>query len=164
MKKTFKKSLSIFLAAVMAITVIPATTYAMEEFENDYEFSADEVSIEYEIESKRTENSKTYLTDDGGYYQVSAAVPIHNNIDGQWEEIEEIDNHIETIADAESAISEIAAYSVSNPSETGFYESETLIMYTNGVDTNPMKIAGFNKTVNGIDSCIYVKPSIITDK
>ena len=49
MKKTFKKSLSFFLAMVMAITVIPATTYAMEEFENDYEFSADEVSIEYEL-------------------------------------------------------------------------------------------------------------------
>ena len=50
MKKTFKKSISVFLAVVMAITVIPATTYAMEEFENDYEFSADEVSIKYEIQ------------------------------------------------------------------------------------------------------------------
>lgn len=164
MKKTFKKSLSVFLAVVMAITVIPATTYAMEEFENDYEFSADEVSIKYEIESKRTENSKTYMTEDGGYYQVSAAVPIHNNIDGQWEEIEEIDNHIETIADAENAVSEIAAYSVSNPTETGFYESETLTLFSNGIDENPMRIASSNKTENGIRSCIYVKPNIITDK
>lgn len=164
MNKNIKRFISVFLSVVMVITVIPATTYAMEEFENDYEFSADEVSIEYEIESKRTENSKTYMTEDGGYYQVSAAVPIHNNVDGQWEEIEEIDNNIETIADAENAISEIATYSVSNPTETGFFESETLTMYTNGVDTNPMKIAGSNKTVNGIDSCIYVKPSIITDK
>lgn len=164
MKKKLKKSLSVFLAVVMAITVIPATTYAMEEFENDYEFSADEVSIEYEIESKRTENSKTYMTDDGGYYQVSTAVPIHNEVNGKWEEISEINTKIETVEDAENAVSEIAAYSVSNPTETGFYESETLTMYTNGVDTNPMKIAGFNKTVNGIDSCIYVKPSIITDK
>lgn len=164
MKNNFKKFISVFLSVVMAITVIPATTYAMEEFENDYEFSPDEVSIEYEIESKRTENSKTYMTDDGGYYQVSAAVPIHEEVNGEWEEISEIDNNIETIADAENTISEIAAYSVSNPAETGFYESETLTMYTNGVDTNPMKIAGFNKTVNGIDSCIYVKPSIITDK
>ena len=164
MKKTFKKSISLFLAMVMAITVIPSTTYAMEEFENDYEFSADEVSVEYEIESKRTENSKTYLTEDGGYYQVSAAVPIHNNVNGQWKETSEIDNNIDTVADAENAVSEIAAHSVSNPAETGFYESETLTMYTNGVDTNPMKIAGSNKTVNGIDSCIYVKPSIITDK
>lgn len=71
----------------MAVTVIPTTTYAMEEFENDYEFSPDEVSIEYEIESKRTENSKTYLTKDGGYYQVSAAVPIHEDLDGKWETI-----------------------------------------------------------------------------
>lgn len=105
----------------MAITVIPATTYAMEEFENDYEFSADEVSIKYEIESKRTENSKTYMTEDGGYYQVSAAVPIHNNVNGQWQEISEIDNNIDTISDAENAVSEIAAYSVSNPTETGLY-------------------------------------------
>lgn len=164
MKTNFKKFISVFLSVVMAITVIPATTYAMEEFENDYEFSPDEVSIEYEIENKRTENSKTYMTDDGGYYQVSAAVPIHEEVNGEWKEISEIDNNIETIADAENAINEIATYSVSNPSETGFYESETLTMYTNGVDTNPMKIAGFNKTVNGIDSCIYVKPSIITDK
>lgn len=91
----------------MAITVIPATTYAMEEFENDYEFSADEVSIKYEIESKRTENSKTYMTEDGGYYQVSAAVPIHNNVNGQWQEISEIDNNIDTISDAENAVSEL---------------------------------------------------------
>lgn len=164
MKKTLKKSISLFLAMVMAITVIPSTTYAMEEFENDYEFSADEVSIEYEIESKRTENSKTYLTDDGGYYQVSAAVPIHNNVNGQWKEISEIDNNIDTVADAENAVSEIAAYSVSNPTKTGFYESETLTLFSNGIDENPMRIASSNKTENGIRSCIYVKPSIITDK
>ncbi len=72
MKKKLKKSLSVFLAVVMAITVIPATTYAMEEFENDYEFSADEVSIKYEIESKRTENSKTY---DRGRRILSSIMP-----------------------------------------------------------------------------------------
>ena len=164
MKKTFKKFISAFLAVVMAVTVIPTTTYAMEEFENDYEFSPDEVSIEYEIESKRTENSKTYLTEDGGYYQVSAAVPIHEDVDGEWEEISEIDNNIETVADAENAISEIATYSVSNPTNTGFYDSETLTLFSNGADVNPMKIAGSNKTANGINSCIYIKPSIITDK
>lgn len=164
MKKNLKKFISVFLSVVMAITVIPATTYAMEGFENDYEFSPDEVSIEYEIESKRTENSKTYMTDDGGYYQVSAAVPIHEEVNGEWEEISEINNNIETIADAENTINEIAAYSVSNPAETGFYESETLTMYTNGIDENTMRIAGSGKTENGIRSCIYVKPSIITDK
>lgn len=164
MKKNFKKFISVFLSVVMAITVIPATTYAMEEFENDYEFSPDEVSIEYEIESKRTENSKTYMTDNGGYYQVSAAVPIHEEVNGEWEEISKIDNNIETIADAENTISEIATYSVSNPTNTGFFDSETLVLYSNGENTNPMKIAGVNATQNGIKSCIYVKPSIITDK
>lgn len=164
MKKYFKRFFSAFLSVVMAITVIPVTTYAMEEYENDYEFSADEVSIEYEIESKRTENSKTYMTDDGGYYQVSSAVPIHNNVNGEWEEISEIDKNIETIKDAEKAISEYAKYSISAPTNTGFYDSETLTLYSNGADINPMRIAGGNKTGNGINSCIYVKPTIITDK
>lgn len=164
MKKNFKRFFSAFLSVVMAITVIPVTTYAMEEFENDYEFLADEVSIEYEIESKRTENSKTYMTDDGGYYQVSTAVPIHNNVNGEWEEISEIDKNIETIEDAEKAISEYAVYSISDSANTGFYDSETLTLYSNGADVNPMRIAGVNKTENGINSCIYVKPTIITDK
>ena len=164
MRKNLKRFMSIFLSTAMAVTIIPSTTYAMEEIKNDYEFSSDNVSIEYEIESKRTENSKTYMTDDGGYYQVSADVPIHNKVNGKWEEISEIDKSIKTAEDAENAVSEIATQSVSNPTETGFYESETLTMYTNGAEKNPMKIAGFNKTSNGIDSCIYVKPNIITDK
>ncbi len=164
MKKNLKKFISVFLSVVMVITIIPATTYAMEEFENDYEFSPDEISIEYEIESKRTENSKTYMTNDGGYYQVSAAVPIHQEVNGEWEEISEIDNNIETIADAENAISEFAAYSVSNPTNTGFYDSETLTLYSNGIDVNPFKIAGVNATKNEIRSCIYVKPNITTNK
>ena len=83
MKKNLKRFMSIFLSTAMAVTIIPSTTYAMEEFKNDYEFSPDNVSIEYEIESKRTENSKTYMTDDGGYYQVSADVPIHNKVNGK---------------------------------------------------------------------------------
>ena len=164
MRKSLKRFISVFLSTAMAVTIIPSTTYAMEEFKNDYEFSPDNVSIEYEIESKRTENSKTYMTDDGGYYQVSADIPIHNKVNGKWEEISEIDKNIKTAEDAENAVSEIATQSVSNPTETGFYESETLTMYTNGTEKSPMKIAGFNKTSNGIDSCIYVKPNIITDK
>lgn len=49
MKRKLKKYISVFLSVVMAVTVIPSTTYAMEEFENDYEFSAEDVSIEYEV-------------------------------------------------------------------------------------------------------------------
>lgn len=163
MKKNLKRFMSIFLSTAMAVTIIPSTTYAMEEFKNDYEFSPDNVSIEYEIESKRTENSKTYMTDDGGYYQVSADVPIHNKVNGKWEEISEINKNIKTAEDSENAVSEIATQSVSNPTETGFYESETLTMYTNG-DAEHMKIAGIDALKSDFNSCIYVKPNIITDK
>ena len=163
MKKNLKRFMSIFLSTAMAVTIIPSTTYAMEEFKNDYEFSPDNVSIEYEIESKRTENSKTYMTDDGGYYQISAGVPIHNKVDGKWEEISEVDKNIKTAEDAENTVGEIATQSVSNPTKTGFYESEALTMYTNG-DTKHMKIAGIDALKSDFNSCIYVKPNIITDK
>lgn len=163
MKKNLKRFMSIFLSTAMAVTIIPSTTYAMEEFKNDYEFSPDNVSIEYEIESKRTENSKTYMTDDGGYYQVSADVPIHNKVNGKWEEISEVDKSIKTAEDAENTVSEIATQSVSNPTKTGFYESEALTMYTNG-DAEHMKIAGIDALNSDFNSCIYVKPNIITDK
>lgn len=39
MKKNLKRFMSIFLSTAMAVTIIPSTTYAMEEFKNDYEFS-----------------------------------------------------------------------------------------------------------------------------
>lgn len=163
MKKNLKRFMSIFLSTAMAVTIIPSTTYAMEEFKNDYEFSPDNVSIEYEIESKRTENSKTYMTDDGGYYQISAGVPIHNKVDGKWEEISEIDKNIKTAEDAENEVSKIAAYSSTDSAKVGFYESEALTMYTNG-DTKHMKIAGIDALKSDFNSCIYVKPNIITDK
>lgn len=163
MKKSLKRFMSIFLSTAMAVTIIPSTTYAMEEFKNDYEFSPDNVSIEYEIESKRTENSKTYMTDDGGYYQISAGVPIHNKVDGKWEEISEIDKNIKTAEDAENEVSKIAAYSSTDSAKVGFYESKALTMYTNG-DTKHMKIAGIDALKSDFNSCIYVKPNIITDK
>lgn len=49
MRKNLKRFMSIFLSTAMAVTIIPSTTYAMEEIKNDYEFSSDNVSIEYEI-------------------------------------------------------------------------------------------------------------------
>lgn len=163
MKRRLKKYISVFLSVVMAITVIPTTSYAMEESENDYEFLPDEASIEYEIESKRTKNSKTYVTDDGAYYQVSSAVPIHEEINGEWENITDVNEDVETIEDADELISALADYSQETSNETGFYEDEPLALYTNGT-SNPLKIAGSSCTDNGIKSCIYVKPNIISNK
>lgn len=167
MKKNFKKYLSIFLSVIMIITAMPVGVYAQDEEDIINETSTEnieDVKVEYEVESKRTENSKTYLTEDGGYYQVSAAVPIHEEVNGEWEEIAEVDENIEDIADAQTLVSEIAAYAETGSNNTsGFYEDETLSLYTNG-STNPFKIAGRARTDNGIKSCIYVKPSIISDK
>lgn len=167
MKKKVLKVISLFLCVVMLTTIMPVGAYAQDEEDIINEASSEnieDVKVEYEVESKRTENSKTYLTEDGGYYQVSAAVPIHEEVNGEWEEIADVDEDIENVADAQSAVSEIAAYSDVDSNEgNGFYESEALTLYTNG-STNPMRIAGSSKTDNHIKSCVYVKPNIISNK
>ncbi len=163
MKKIFKKIISVFLSATMIITVSPVTTLAMEDVENNHEISTENISIEQEIESKRTENSKTYLTKDGGYYQISAAIPIHKAVNDKWIDISKVSKNVETVADAQSVVSELAEYAdLNSNSENGFYETETLTMCTNGPE-QPFKIAGraYN---NGVRSCVYVEPNIITDK
>jgi len=167
MKKKLIKIVSLFLSVIMLTTVMPAGVYAQEEEEVENTASSEnveDVGVEYEIESKRTENSKTYLTENGGYYQVSSAVPIHEEVNGEWEEIEKVNENVKTVADAKSVVSEIATYSETrSTSESGFYEDEALTLYTNG-STNPIKIAGKNKTDSGIRSCVYIKPTILTDK
>ena len=59
MRKNLKRFISVFLSIVMAVTIMPSATYAMEEYKSDYKFSSKDITIEYEIENKRTENSKS---------------------------------------------------------------------------------------------------------
>lgn len=163
MKKNFKKLISIFLSVVMVITFIPTTTYAMEEFENDYEFSAEDVSIEYEVESKRTENSKTYLTEDGGYYQVSSAVPIHEEINGEWENMIDVDENVETSEDAEELVRELASsYSVTNEYPTGIKDENS----NQNFYGYPYLEDGMKKidSTNDYNRCVYITPSIVSEK
>lgn len=166
MKKNFKKLISVFLSVVMVITVIPATSYAMEDSENDYEFSAEEVSIEYEVESKRTENSKTYLTEDGGYYQVSTAVPIHKEVCGEWQDIESVDTPvIETSTDATNFVTMLASRSYSsstNNNNIGISDNETLTMYSFPITEYNTKY--LQKTDVNTETHIYVKPNLLSEK
>ena len=109
----------------MAVTVMPSATYAREEYKSDYEFSSKDITIEYEIENKRTENSKTYITDDGAYYQVSSATPIHEKINGEWQNIKNIDENVSTADDAENVVLELASsYNESEDEKSGIkYEN-----------------------------------------
>ena len=48
---------------------------------------SNKMNIENEIISKRTACSKVYLLEDGSYYQVSTCTPIHEKVNGEWENI-----------------------------------------------------------------------------
>lgn len=151
----------------MTIQMFPISVVAAEVVEEQESInydSTEDIVISNEVESLRTENSKTYITDDGAYYQVSAAVPIHKeNNSGEWKEIANVDENVKTAEDAQEVVSNLAASYDINDSNTGLYESESLTMYSNG-SYSPMRIAGKQVTGNGLESFIYVKPNIITDK
>lgn len=90
MSKSFKKFLSALLTILMIIACIPTNVYANEIKKNKIDEEAinniisaqnDENSdnIVAEITENRTENSKTYLMDDGTYCDVISAKQIHES-------------------------------------------------------------------------------------
>ena len=167
MKNKLFKMISLFMAVVMVTTIIPIGTYANDSKESSSDsvtvLDEKEIEIECEIESKRTESSKTFLTSDGYFYQVSAAVPIHEEVNGTWEDIDEVDeSSVENAQDASALVSELAERrELDEP--TRLSDQEGLILLSNG-NYSPKKIAGLGVTQNGIRSCIYAKPTINTDK
>lgn len=98
MLKSFKKFLSVFLTILIIIAGIPTSVYANkvnnkldeEAINNIVSAQSNENSdkIAAEIRENRTENSKTYLMDDGTYCDVVSAVPIHEFIENKWENVD----------------------------------------------------------------------------
>ncbi len=106
MKKTFKRFLSVFLAVVMVITVIPMGAYAAETAETE----AVQVS---ELEDSRDLYSKTYETSEDTNVVISAAVPLHYEENG---ELKDIDNTLVKSETDSSVLTNTAnAYNVELP-------------------------------------------------
>ena len=86
------KILACFLSALMLISVVPMTAFATD-FKNHQTLNNIETvpeenfTIEKEIIEKRTENSKTYLLEDGTYCELVSAEPIHTYSYGEWEDV-----------------------------------------------------------------------------
>ena len=74
-RKIWMRALSVFLATLMVIQIEDTQPKVSDN---------DEITVKTEIESMRTENSKTFLTDDNGYYQITSAIPLHNRVDDEW--------------------------------------------------------------------------------
>lgn len=125
MKTSLKKCLCVFLSILIVVQVFPMSAWAKEitqkqAMENinttSVDTNSDEIVIEEEIQSLRTENSKTFLTDNNGYYQITSSTPIHNYENGRWiDPVEKESEKIETIAQAQAYVDdEIQAYTSDN--------------------------------------------------
>lgn len=94
-KKTMCKILSVFLAFLILVQILPLQVLA----ENIAELLSNQgtadtsvventdVSILFEIEEKRDEHTKVYKKSDGTYTAVKTVEPLHYLNDGVWEEI-----------------------------------------------------------------------------
>lgn len=94
MTKSLKRFLSVFLAVFMIISNIPASVYANEVIDEEVinkilsaqnENTSD--IIVAEIRENRTENSKTYLMEDGTYCDIISANRIHEGEVNSFESV-----------------------------------------------------------------------------
>ena len=107
MKRKLFKAISLILCVTMLTTAMPVGVYAQEENDIINESSSqnlDNMTIEYEIESKRTENSKTYVTSTGEFYQITSTTPIHESNGSEWKDVIDSNTNISTVKDVQEYI------------------------------------------------------------
>lgn len=143
----------------------------MDPFEN-IELSNDVPSIESEIMEKRTEYSKVFSTNDGGYYTIISETPIHfEDENGNFQNIEEPKNELSTeekiseyIGDISklynSTENSVSVFSV-GPTETDayVYDSPCLIKCfgASGVDVSGQYLVQGSGKGN---KSVFIKPNI----
>lgn len=173
MSKKFKSFISVFLALLMIIQIMPMSAFAkdviqkqaIESTETPIDSDNSDIVIETEIESMRTENSKTFLTDDNGYYQVTSALPLHDNIDGEWiDKADENDIEINTVSDIEEYVDEQIEASLSLDDES---TELTKTITSNGdtyVDNCQTQIGTYSSTGSTDLSVVYARVGKVTKR
>lgn len=111
MKNTkIKKFLATALIVLMVMQLTPMSVFA-ESAKNrrpasiDLKKDAPLVDIASEVKEKRTEFSKTYLLEDGSYCNISTYAPVHNKVNGVWENIDSsLNKSVKHIDDAKNLL------------------------------------------------------------
>lgn len=92
-KKSSFKMISVMLALALLLQTVSIAVTAITESDllNTEMVSIDDSSetmpsIVGEVESSRNRYTKVYELADGSFYEVISNDPIHENVDGQWEE------------------------------------------------------------------------------
>ncbi|MBR4108919.1 MAG: hypothetical protein IKK41_01140, partial [Oscillospiraceae bacterium] len=95
MLKRFLRTLSVLLSLVMLFNMIPLTAVAEEYFTAEatelakpVEVDTSEAKIVAEVKENRSKFSKEFMLDNGLYVSAVYAQPVHYEVDGQWQEID----------------------------------------------------------------------------
>lgn len=111
--KLFRKSLSLFLAIVMLISITPLSSFANSDKKETkidtsiVETDVGELKINGEIVSLRNEFTKVYELEDGTFYEVESLNPIHTKNGDKWQEISGLSKP-KKVSDVEATFKNVA--------------------------------------------------------
>lgn len=135
MNRKLKKFLCVFLSILIIVQILPMNVFAKDITQkqaiqnidtSSVDNNSDEIVINDEIESMRTENSKTFLTDDNGYYQITSFLPIHDYDNGEWVDKSDMNFSVETVEEAENYV-EAQTTALLNENANNSSESNTTL-------------------------------------
>ena len=172
-RKIWIKAISVFLAVLMVMQILPMTVFAKEksniESLNPSIAETEPAKIDCELENERDEFSKTYLLEDGTYATYVSRTPIHTeSSNGKWQDISKIAVP-ETMEELQSELSTnsnngIATQSAdttnSNQSVTSEFDDMTIQSIGNGltgVNDEELRIQDYDENDSQIRSVGYVK-------
>ena len=96
MKKShtnFMKAIAVFLSLVMLLSVLPMQVFASDDIDTTIDYSTEipDNIVKSEITSERNEYTKVYQLQDDTFYEITSPKPIHENIDGEWVEPDDLE-------------------------------------------------------------------------
>ena len=108
--KLFRKGLSLVLAVVMLVSIIPISSIANSDKKETLkvdtsavETDASELKINGEVVSLRNEFTKVYGLEDGTFLEITSSSPLHEKRGGEWQEINDIAQP-ETVSDVKQVL------------------------------------------------------------
>lgn len=119
MKKTkCKKLIGLLISIIMILQTIPVNAFAadLETLKNQTNESVedDAAKIVAEVVEKRGEYNKVYLLEDGSYYSISTFSPLHQQINGKWENINNNSQLPHSVRDAEKTLQQTSKSCLQN--------------------------------------------------
>ena len=180
--KTFCKVLSVFLAVLFILEVLPTQVMAeaytaavaekqfIEDLMNnptDVE-NADSAEILYEVEEKRDEFTKVYKKTDGSYTAIVSKEPLHYLDNGVWEEIDNsLSSDGNTFTNASNIFNAVFPKSLDDDAQISIENGESEIAFSvnnisesNGVVENA--IGKSDTQIETVDNAIANTQSSIT--